>query len=84
MIVLSGVKSFRAVISSLVSVPVLSEQMTDVLPKVSTAGRRRTSAFRFTIRCTPMANEMVTTAGKASGTAATAKAMPKMNISSKG
>ena len=64
--------------------PVLSEQMTDTLPKVSTAGSRRTRALRLTIRCTPMAREIVTTAGRASGTTATARAIPKMNISSRG
>ena len=47
-------KTRRTVISSLVSVPVLSEQMTEVLPSVSTAGRRRTRALRLTMRCTPM------------------------------
>ena len=55
--------------------------MTDVLPSVSTMGRRRTSALRFTIRRTPIASEIVTTAGRASGTTATASAMPNMNIS---
>ena len=42
------------------------------------------SALRLTIFCTPIASEMVTTAGKASGTTATARAMPKMSISMKG
>ena len=36
------------------------------------------------MRCTPMASEMVTTAGSASGTTATARAMPKMSISMNG
>ena len=54
--------------------------MTDVLPSVSTMGRRRTSAFRLTMRRTPIASEIVTTAGSASGTTATARAMPNMNI----
>ena len=67
----------RTVISSLVRVPVLSEQMTDVLPSVSTTGKRRTKACRRTIRWTPIASEMVTTAGSASGTTATARATPK-------
>ncbi len=58
--------------------------MTDVLPSVSTIGRRRTSALRLTIRRTPIASEIVTTAGSASGTTATASAMPNMNISSAG
>ena len=71
----------RTVISFLVSVPVLSEQITDVLPRVSTTGSRRTSALRFTMRRTPIAREMVTTAGSASGTTATARAMPKTSMS---
>ena len=58
--------------------------MTEVLPSVSTAGSRRTSALRFTIRCTPRASEIVTTAGSASGTTATASAMPKISISKNG
>ena len=81
---LSGHEQLRTVISFLVSVPVLSEQITDVLPSVSTTGRRRTSALRLTMRRTPMASEIVTTAGSASGTTATASAMPKMNMSSTG
>ncbi len=68
----------------MVSVPVLSEQMTDVHPSVSTAGSLRIRALRLTIRCTPIASEIVTTAGSASGTAATPRAMPKMNISMNG
>ena len=76
----SSAKSCRTVISFRVNVPVLSEQMTDVLPSVSTMGRRRTSAFRLTMRRTPIASEIVTTAGSASGTTATARAMPNMNI----
>jgi hypothetical protein len=74
----------RTVISSLVKVPVLSEQMTDTLPSASTAVSRRISAWRCTMRCTPMASEMVTTAGSASGTTATASAIPKITISSNG
>ena len=72
------------VISSRVSVPVLSEQITDTLPSPSTAGRRRTRAWRLTMRWTPSASEMVTTAGSASGTTATASAMPNRIISSSG
>jgi hypothetical protein len=37
-----------------VSVPVLSEQMTDVHPSVSTDGRRRTSAFWWVVMATVM------------------------------
>ena len=80
----SSANTRRTVISFFVSVPVLSEQITDVLPSVSTIGRRRTRALRLTIRRTPMASEIVTTAGSASGTTATASAIPNMNISSAG
>ncbi len=66
---------------SCVSVPVLSEQMTSVQPSVSTAGSLRTSAWRLTMRWTPMARPMVTTAASASGTAATARLTPQTNIS---
>jgi len=38
-----------------VKVPVLSVQMTEVHPSVSTAERRLTSAFRRAIRWTPIA-----------------------------
>jgi hypothetical protein len=76
--------SLRTVISSFVSVPVLSEQMTETLPSVSIAGRRRTSALRFTIRCAASVSEIVVTAGRASGTTATASAVPNRSISRKG
>src|SRR5699024_1490034 len=56
-----------------VRVPVLSEQMTLALPRVSTAGRRRMMARFPAIRRTPIASTMVTTAGKPSGIAATAR-----------
>ena len=70
----------RAVISPLVSVPVLSEQITVVHPSVSTAGMRRTSALRFAISCIPTASAPVTIAASASGTAATARAMANIVI----
>jgi len=57
-----------------VSVPVLSEQMTVVQPKDSTEGRDRTMAFFFAIFTAPRAKQVVTTAGKPSGMAATASA----------
>ena len=57
----------RAVISLRVKVPVLSEQMTEVAPSVSTAGRRRITALRAAMRCTPIASVMVITAGSPSG-----------------
>src|SRR5690606_36507698 len=56
-----------------VSVPVLSEQITDAQPKVSTEGSLRTIALRLIIRCTPRARAMVTIAGRPSGIAATAR-----------
>ncbi|HBE72516.1 MAG TPA: hypothetical protein DDW31_00145, partial [candidate division Zixibacteria bacterium] len=46
-----------------VRVPVLSEQMTEVLPRVSTAGSLRMMAFRLAILETPMARVMVRAAG---------------------
>ena len=65
-----------------VRVPVLSEQMTVTEPSVSTAGSLRIRACRFSIRCAPSASAMVTTAGRPSGTTATAMLMAVMNISS--
>lgn len=47
-----------------VRVPVLSEQMTDVQPKVSTEGRERTMAFFLAIRRVPKAKQVVMTAGR--------------------
>mmetsp|Transcript_8965 Transcript_8965/g.22500 ORF Transcript_8965/g.22500 Transcript_8965/m.22500 type:complete len:338 (-) Transcript_8965:994-2007(-) len=57
-----------------VSVPVLSEQMTLVHPRVSTDGSERTMAFCFAILRVPSARHVVTTAGSPSGMAATARA----------
>lgn len=54
--------------------PVLSEQMTEVQPKVSTEGKLLTIAFFLAIRRVPKAKQVVMTAGKPSGIAATAKA----------
>ncbi len=67
-----------------VSVPVLSEQITVALPKVSTAGSFRITAFFFTIRCTPSESMIVTMAGKPSGIAATARLTDVINISNSG
>ena len=67
-----------------VSVPVLSEQMTVVLPSVSTEGRLRTMAFCLANFCTPRASTMVDTAGSPSGMAATARLTAVMNISISG
>lgn len=47
-----------------VRVPVLSEQMTEVQPKVSTEGRERTMAFFFAMRRVPRARQVVMTAGR--------------------
>ena len=57
-----------------VKVPVLSEQITEVQPKVSTDGRERTMEFFLAIRLVPKARQVVMTAGRPSGIAATAKA----------
>ena len=67
-----------------VSVPVLSEAITVALPSASTAGRRRMIACRRAIRCTPIANAIVTTAGSPSGTAATARLIPASAASAGG
>ena len=62
------------IISISVSVPVLSEQIRDTEPSVSTAGRRRMMALRWAMRCTPMASVMVISVGSPSGIADTAMA----------
>jgi hypothetical protein len=64
-----------------VKVPVLSVQMTVVLPSVSTTGSRRTTTLRRTMRPTPKASAIVTIAGSPSGIAPTAKAMAATSIS---
>ena len=61
-------------------VPVLSLQMTVALPRVSTAGSRRTTARAAAIRRTPIASTAVTIAGRPSGMAATARATPNRNM----
>ena len=71
----------RALISLRVKVPVLSEQITVVAPKVSTAGKRLTMALREAIRCTPMAKVMVITAVKPSGTTPTVTAITTISAS---
>ena len=57
-----------------VRVPVLSEQMTEVQPKVSTEGNERTIEFFLAMRFVPKAKQVVMTAGRPSGMAATARA----------
>ena len=64
------------VISERVSVPVLSEQMTEAEPSVSTDESFLTMALRFAIRCTPIASTTDRIAGRPSGTAATASDTP--------
>jgi hypothetical protein len=58
----------------LVSVPVLSEQITDVQPNVSTEGNLRTIQLFCAILRVPSARQVVITAGSPSGIAATANA----------
>lgn len=50
-----------------VRVPVLSEQMTEVQPRVSTEGKLLTIAFFFAIRRVPRARQVVMTAGRPAG-----------------
>lgn len=61
-------------ISFLVKVPVLSEQITVVHPRVSTEVSLLTIAFYAAIFRVPRAKHVVITAGRPSGIAATAKA----------
>mmetsp|Transcript_74366 Transcript_74366/g.221872 ORF Transcript_74366/g.221872 Transcript_74366/m.221872 type:complete len:316 (-) Transcript_74366:360-1307(-) len=56
-----------------VRVPVLSLQMTEAEPSVSTAASFRTSTFCFTMEELPMDSEIVTHRGMPSGMAATAR-----------
>ena len=68
-----AVATTRTVISFLVRVPVLSEHTTVAQPSVSTAGSLRIRAFFLIICCIPSARQIVTIAGRPSGTAATAR-----------
>ncbi len=78
----AGVQTRSTDILFSVSVPVLSVQITDTDPSVSTAGSLRTRALRRAIRRAPKARAMVTTAGRPSGIAATARLTATRNISS--
>ena len=78
-----GITSSRAVILFSVRVPVLSEQIAEVEPSVSTAGSRFTIALRFAISRVPIDSSAVTTAGSPVGIAATASATPVTNKVSK-
>ncbi len=71
----------RVVISFFVSVPVLSEHITVVLPRASTTGSFLTMALRLTILATPIAIVIVTATGNPSGIAETAVATATINIS---
>lgn len=62
-------------ISFLVRVPVLSEQMTVVHPRVSTEANLLTMQLFAAILRVPRARHVVMTAGSPSGMAATAKAI---------
>ncbi len=66
----------RAVILLSVNVPVLSEQIADTEPSVSTDGRRLTMAFWPASTRVPMEYMVVTTAGIPVGMAEIARAMP--------
>ena len=64
------------VISERVSVPVLSVQITEAEPSVSTEESFFTMAWCFVMRCTPIASTTESIAGRPSGTAATARLTP--------
>ncbi len=64
-----------------VRVPVLSEQMICVEPRVSTAVRRLMMAFLLLMLVTPTDSTMVTTVASPSGMAATARDTAIMKVS---
>ena len=66
-----------------VSVPVLSEQIADVEPSVSTERSRLTIAPFAASACVPSESIVVTTAGRPVGIAAIARLIPIRNRSSK-
>jgi hypothetical protein len=66
-----------------VSVPVLSEQIADVEPSVSTERRRFTIAPLAASACVPKESIVVTTAGSPVGMAAIARLIPIRKRSSK-
>ena len=71
------------VISFLVKVPVLSEQMIETEPRASIAGSRRTIAWRRAMPWTPIARVTVRIAGRPSGMAATESPTTAMKSSVK-
>ena len=74
---------FTVILFSVI-VPVLSEHMTDVQPRVSTLCSRFTRAFTLSIRFTARASAIVTVAGSPSGIAAMAIVIPVISISKTG
>jgi len=76
-----GIYALISVILFWVNVPVLSEQMILVLPKVSTAGNFLTIAFLWAILPTPIDKTIVTITGSPSGMAETAKDTEVIKIS---
>ncbi|MNH17900.1 hypothetical protein D3C79_775870 [compost metagenome] len=72
------------VISFMVSVPVLSEQITFIAPRVSTVGSLRMIALLRAMRCTPSERMIDTIAGSPSGTAATARLISDSDSSPSG
>ena len=75
--------SFFTVMRFCVRVPVLSEQITDTLPRPSTACNFRIMAFSLAIFEIPKESTMVTMELKASGIAATARATANKKASIK-
>jgi len=71
---LSNIVNYLTVILLVVNVPVLSEQMTVVHPNVSTLINLLTIALCLAILLVPKAKQVVITAGRPSGIAATANA----------
>ena len=69
-----GVTISTAVIWLSVSVPVLSELITEVAPSVSVERSRLTIAFALASSCVPIERIVVTTAGRPVGIAAIANA----------
>ncbi len=67
-----------------VKVPVLSKQITCTEPRFSTAANLRINTLRRCMSLMPIASVVVATAGKPSGTAATASDMVVINSSNKG
>ena len=73
--------SFTTVILFLVKVPVLSEQITLVQPRVSTALILLITALALDILVTPIESTTVTTVASPSGMAATAKDTATIKVS---